>query len=149
MLQEAYNLNIEKTVDGLLVIPDAKFSESEAVQSHGQLNAGDLMLMAIYSYHKGWIAKARQFLRPIKNLLQVRSTGKLAKNETQTPLHEAFSEIKNLLNQKYADKEDMKADTWEFTPYHSSSGKIANTMGKTMFFKNIHQDCLVIQMGEI
>ena len=98
MLQEAYSINIEQTVDGLLVIPDSKLSETEVVQSHGQLNAGDLMLMATYSYHKGWISKARQFLRSTKYLLQRENNSILAKNETQRPIHEAFSHIENFLH---------------------------------------------------
>ena len=70
MLQEAYSIKIENAVDGLLVIPDFETSESEVFKSHGTLNSADFMLISIYSYHKGWMSKARQFLKAIENLLQ-------------------------------------------------------------------------------
>ena len=125
MLQEAYSIEIEEAVDGLLVIPDFETSESEVFKSHGTLNSADFMLISIYSYHKGWMSKARQFLKAIENLLQKNSKIEVMKNdEKNSQFHEYYIHIKELLNQKYEGKEDAHTDIWELTPYRSNLGKI-------------------------
>ena len=127
MLQEAYDINIEKTVDGLLTIPDINNSKTEVVKSHGRLSVDDFLLMLVYSYQTGWISKARQFLQPIEYLLQNEASEDYLKNgQNQRSLHEAFIYIKKLLDQKYGNKEDVQTDLTptELTSYTSSSGTI-------------------------
>ena len=125
MLQEAYSIEIEKAVHGLLVIPNFETSESEVFKSHGTLNSADFMLILIYSYHKGWMSKARQFLKAIENPLQTDSNIEVMKdNERNSQFHEYYIHIRELLDQKYGGKEDAHTDIWELTPYRSNSGKI-------------------------
>ena len=138
MLQEAYAIEIEKAVDGLLVISDFETSESEVFKSHGILNSADFMLISIYSYHKGWMSKARQFLKAIENLLQDDSKIEMRKDkEKNNQFHEYYLHIKELLSQKYGGKEDAHTDIWELTPYRSNLGKIVKQNVNYYYFTKV------------
>ena len=110
----------------LLVIPNVETSVSEVFKSHGTLNSADFTLISIYSYHKGWMSKARKFLKLVEHLLQKNSKIGVMNNEKNSQFHEYHIRIKELLDQKYGEKKDAHTDIWELTPYHSNLSKILN-----------------------
>ena len=61
----------------------------------------------------------------MENPLQTDSNIELMKdNKRNSQFHEYYIHIKELLDQKYGEKEDAHTDIWELTPYRSNSGKI-------------------------